>query len=114
MIAIRPDQFEAFEQVAANQFRQRLAAFLRAEIPEEAGPMPPDELDARIRDAERRAAKYRISSEAGVAQFACLTFYAGPEFDEAPEVRDFLERTDNMTQDEKLDRLIEELPDEPS
>lgn len=111
MIEIRPEQFEAFERQAARNFHRRLAGFLREEIPDEAGVMDPASLENRVADADRRAAEYGITSESGVAQFACLTFYAGEDFDDDPEVRDFLKRQDGIPADEKLETLIDHLPD---
>ncbi len=112
MIEIRPEQMEAFEQVAEHQFHKRLALFLRTEIPDDAGVMSDDELNERIIDAERRAKSYGIRSEASVAQFACLTFYAGPRFNEEPDVHAYLSRPDHMAPEQKLDLLVHELPDD--
>jgi hypothetical protein len=103
-------QLAAMNQMAHENFHKRLIAFLREEIPEETASMDDAALRQRIVYSEQRAAIYGIRSEAGIAQFVCLTFYAGPEFDEIPDVKAFLETPDEaMTSEEKLDRLVEEL-----
>ena len=105
MLKIRTEQMEVFNQTASSAFHRRLVRFLRKEIPEATSPMDDTTLMKYIVESEQRAAKYNIVSEAGIAQFICLTFAAGPEFDEIPEVHDYLEHPD-LSAEEKLDELI--------
>jgi len=107
---IGKQQLAAMNEMAGENFHKRLIAFLREEIPEETASMDNSALRQRIVYSEQRAAPYGIESEAGIAQFVCLTFLAGPEFDGIPEVKAFLETPDEeMTTEEKLDQLVEEL-----
>lgn len=62
----------------------------------------------RITESERRASIYGIESEAGIAQFVCLTFVAGPIFDEIPEVQAYLKEP-GLDAEEKLNELAEHL-----
>jgi hypothetical protein len=103
-------QLAAMNEMARENFRKRLIAFLREEIPEETASLDDSGLLQRIVYCEQRAAPYGIESEAGIAQFVCLTFMAGPDFDSIPEVKAFLETPhEAMTAEEKLDLLVEEL-----
>jgi hypothetical protein len=107
---IGKQQLAAMNEMALENFHKRLIAFLREEIPEETASMDNSALRQRIVDCEQRAEPHGITSEAGIAQFVCLTFSAGPEFDEIPEVKTFLETPDEeMTTEQKLDQLVEEL-----
>jgi len=104
------EQLAAMDSAARENFRKRLIAFLREELPDETASMDDTALRQRIVYSEQRAAPYGIESEAGIAQFVCLTFLAGPEFDEIPDVKAFLETPDEeLTSEEKLDQLVEEL-----
>lgn len=105
MLKIRIEQMEALNQAASSAFYQRLIRFLRKEIPEATSSMDETALIKHIIESEQRAAQYNIVSEAGIAQFVCLTFAAGPEFDAIPEVRDYLEQP-GLNAEEKLDELI--------
>lgn len=107
---IGKEQLSAMNEMARENFHKRLIAFLREEIPEETATMDDAALRHRIVYSEQRAEPYGIESEAGIAQFVCLTFLAGPEFDAIPEVKAFLETpNEDMTSEEKLDQLVEEL-----
>ena len=104
------EQLAAMDEMARESFHKRLIAFLRKEIPEETVSMDDAALRQRIAYSEQRAALHGINSEAGIAQFVCLTFLAGLEFDEIPDVKAFLETpNEEMTSEDKLDQLVEEL-----
>ena len=103
-------QLAAMNEAARENFRKRLSTFLREEIPEETAPMDDFALRQRIVYSEQRAEPYGIESEAGIAQFVCLTFLAGSEFDEIPAVKVFLKSPQTaMTAEERLDYLIDQL-----
>ncbi len=105
MLKIRTEQIEVFNQTASSAFHRRLAGFLRKEISEATCLMDDAALMKHIVASEQRAAKYNIVSEAGIAQFVCLTFAAGSEFDEIPEVHAYLIHPE-LNAEEKLDELI--------
>ena len=110
MTQIRPEQMETMAQAVRAEFHQELKAFLREELPEETAAMNDTSLLARIAESEQRAAVYRITSQAGIAQFTCLTFLGGPRFDEHPDVHAYLvDETAELDPEERLDLLIEEI-----
>jgi hypothetical protein len=108
MMRFRKEQIEAMGRSARDDFYGRLRRFLREELPDETATFDDAALRERIQESERRAARYGIESELGITQFACLTFAAGPNFDEIPEVREYLE-AEGMGPEDKLDELVDYL-----
>ena len=104
---IRSEQLRQLDEAAGVEFHRRLAAFLRRELPDATGGLSDGELLRLVEESERRAARHGITSERGVAQFACLTFAAGPRFDQEPPIRDYL--AGGGDPEEKLEALIDEL-----
>lgn len=86
-------------------FHYRLIQFLRQELPEETSRMDDPVLLERIRESERRGARYGVESEAGISQWVCLTFLAGPDFDDMPEVKSYLMEP-QLSPDEKMEELV--------
>jgi len=107
-LKIRKQQMDAFERSAQAKLHQRLLIYLRQELPEETDEFSDAALLKRICEAEHRASHYNIVSDAGIAQFACLTFVAGPTFDEIPEVNDYLTEPGYDTE-ERLNELVDYL-----
>jgi len=108
MLQIRKQQLDSLDQASEVDFHQRLMRWLHQELPEATREMDDAALLDWIVQTERRAARYGITSEAGIAQSVCLTFAAGPKFDEIPEVRAFLEEP-GPDPEEKLDMLVDYL-----
>jgi hypothetical protein len=108
MLKLRKQQLETFEKAAQVDFHQRLLTFLRTELPEDTASLEDADLLERIKDSERRASAYDILSEAGISQFTCLTFMAGPTFDEIPEVHAYLQEP-GLEPEEKLEELVDYL-----
>lgn len=107
---IRPDQMEAMAAAASSDFHRRLKDFLRQELPDETASMGDEALLTRIVESERRAGMYTIKSESGIAQWVCLTFHAGSEFDDSPEVRAFLSTpVGDTSAEDRLNDLIDQL-----
>ena len=110
MQKIRPEQMAQLDQAAREDFHRRLADYLREELPEETGGMDDAALQQHIELSEKRANGYGVHSEASVAQWVCLTFAAGLQFDEIPEVQDYLTSPDaEVSQEEKVSLLVDEL-----
>jgi len=108
---IREEQLDALAQPAEMAFYTELAQFLRVEMPAETGALDDPALLDRVIDSAKRASTYGIESFAGVAQFTCLTFVAGPHFDAIKEINAYL-TDDSMDAEEKLRLLIDELTDD--
>lgn len=106
MFNIRKGQIDAFEEAARDGFHQRLVKFLRAELSEETKSITDSGLIQRIVTSEKRAGQYGIQTERGIARWVCLTFAAGLEFDELPEVKAYLGSGNaSLTSEDKLDAL---------
>lgn len=105
MLTIRSEQLNVLDQASTASFHHRLMLFLRKEIPEATSSMDDVALMEYLIESERRASRYDIESEAGVAQFVCLTFAAGLKFDELPEVQSYLQQP-GLEPEEKLDELV--------
>lgn len=115
MFTIRNGQMDEFEKATRVNFRQRLSEFLRDELPDDTASFDDRALVQRIVESETRAAKYGIETESGIAQWVCLTFAAGVDFDEIPEVQEYLTEPDpHVDSEEKLDVLAEMLDDDDS
>jgi len=113
MLEIQSDQMKSLQQATRKRFHETLKQFLREEIPEETSSMSDQALLERIENSERRAGVYGIVSQSGIAQFTCLTFIAGPEFDTIPEVHDLLtDPGSELSPEERLEVLVEELADD--
>jgi hypothetical protein len=105
---IRPEQVDELDRAARNDFHQRLMKFLREQLPDETKASTDEELLARITQSEERAARYGIVSEMGVTQFVCLTYMAGPDFNEMPPIHNYLSQPSDDP-DERLNELVEEI-----
>lgn len=108
MLKIRKEQMSVLEGVAQADFHRRLLIYLRQEMLEAITAFDDFALLARISESERRASTYGIRTDGGVAQFVCLTFAAGPTFDEIPEVNEYLKEL-GVDPEERLDELIDYL-----
>lgn len=105
MFKMRSEQIDAFDKASASLFHRRLMSFLRLEMPEATTAMSDNDLLKYIVDKERRAEQYNITSDAGIAQFVCLSFAISEDFDELPEVKAYLQG-DDLDPEEKLDELV--------
>lgn len=105
---IRKEQMSTLDNAGQANFHQRLLIFLREEMPEVTSEFTDDQLIERIVQSEGRASSYGISTELGVTQFVCLTFMAGPDFDEIPEVNRLLKDPGNDAE-AVLEVLVDDL-----
>ena len=111
MLIISQEQMDEFDCIARINFHQRLAVFLREEMPDEIEEYDEVALLNHIEESEQRASIYGIETERGIAQWTCLTFLFGIKFDEMPEMREYLETSDVVPYDneEKIKKLIDSL-----
>ena len=105
------EQLIQIDKSPRADFHLRLIDFLREQLPEQTGKMDDVALLQRIVESEKKAARYGISSEAGVSQWVCLTFLGGTRFDEMPEVNAFLHEPEPAPE-QKLQKLVDCLGDE--
>ena len=84
MIQMRPEQQAAFSAEAQHGFEARAAAFLRDEFPEKWGTTPDPELAAFVRDSQRRAKPYGLTTEQAVVSVACIRCFVGDDWSAEP------------------------------
>ncbi len=82
MIQIRPEQQAAFSADAQRNFEARAAAFLRGEFPERWASDP--EVAAFVRESQRKAAPYGLTTEQAVVAVACVRARVGDDWTAAP------------------------------
>lgn len=83
MLTLRREQLAALDARASKAFEARLAADLRASLPEDSAPYDDAALLALVDEASERARSYGLTSERDVALFCDLTLVLGPGFDTA-------------------------------
>ncbi len=94
MFKIRPDQIQEIETSRRARFHHELLALLRIQIPEQVRLYDDAALLKKIVAGHERARSFGIESERGVSRFIGLQLITSPPFDELPQVRDYLERSD--------------------
>ena len=110
MFRIPRQQLEALDRIASADLHERIADFLRAEMAEETAELSDAELLALIRRAHAKAATHGIESDAGIAQYVCLSLEAGLDFGDQPEIAQFLAEP-GADPEEQLDYLVDLLAD---
>ena len=84
MTRMRPEQQAAFSAEAQRGFEARAAAFLRGEFPERWAEASELEVAAFVRESQRRAAPYGLTTEQAVVSVACVRCHAGDDWSAAP------------------------------
>ena len=84
MTRMRPEQQAAFSAEAQRSFEARAAAFLRGEFPERWAEASELEVAAFVRESQRRAAPYGLTTEQAVVSVACVRCHAGDDWSAAP------------------------------
>lgn len=97
MLVLRPEQVEAFENVAEAAFEQRVVEYLRENHPDEVVRLPSketcvaeltdEELRRMVRHGIKRARGYGQTWESSITSFIVLMFTIAPNFDEHPLIR---------------------------
>lgn len=107
---IRKEQMATLDKAAWEDFYLRLAEFLRTEMPDQTADLSDAELSEFVRGAHARSLGHGIGSEAGVAQYACLSLEAGPNFADNPDIAALLHEP-GSDPEEQLDALVDMLAD---
>lgn len=108
MLTIRREQVDALDRVARERFLHRLAAYLRQRLPEETVAYDDKALLAYVEASERRAARRRIETEYGIAQWACVALILGFYFDDHPSVDEYFSAP-SIDPEDKLEVLVDGL-----
>jgi hypothetical protein len=106
LMIIRPEQFAAFEDAAAEECFVFVSNFLRENAAEIITPLKPDILEQRTRKGIERARHYELDVFADVATFVYFLFKVGPRFDTFPFFESILTDPD-MDPDDRMDTLVE-------
>jgi hypothetical protein len=110
MFRIGAAQMAALDGVAAVDLVERIAKFLRVEMPDEIAELSESELRRFIAQAHVKAQTHRIQSDAAIAQYVCLALDAGTDFADQPDIAEFLRDADSDPE-EQLDYLVDLLAD---
>ena len=110
MVQISNEQLKVFQQATRADFQLRLATFMRTELPDETEHMSDAELLEFVETAQATSERHGVESEAGIAQYACMSLELGPHFGDEPEIADFLQAPGSEPEDQ-LDDLLELLTD---
>ena len=105
---IRESQIDELERHAQQNFRSRLAAYLRTHLPDQTRTMNDNQLDETIREAQAQAEPYGIVSERGIAKWCYLYLALGSAFHRQHETNEYLRR-DVPRPDQKVDNLMRAL-----
>jgi len=106
MLTIPREQMEVLDQMAWEQFRHQVAAYLRRTLPEETAVYDDQTLVAYIKASERRAARRGIETEYGIAQWTCLALLLGFYFDDDPLMHEYL-ATPKLDPEGKLEAFVD-------
>jgi hypothetical protein len=90
MITIRPEQFQCFDKVSADEYHRDLAKFFRTNSPKLVERMDDTTLVNRTRILVDLSRSFGIASPEGTAAYVALGLGAGPSFDTDPSVCGFL------------------------
>ena len=105
---IRSEQLQTLDDAARADLYQRLAAYLRRQLPAATGGLSDSALLERIAAAAGKAVGYGVKTDAAVSEFVCISFAAGERFDEMPEVQAYLSQP-SMTPDLKVRMLARQV-----
>lgn len=108
MWVIRQEQLEIFDAAAQEEFRRRVAAYLRKHLPQQTGAFDDQDFLVRIQEWQSCAAIYGVITERAIAKWCLLSMLAGKAFHEQPEVHQYLcePQPDPAT---KIDTLVDAL-----
>ena len=81
MIALRPEQMNAFDSYMRESFIQRMAGHLRRSFPRQCEGLSEESLRARIERGMERAKSYGILKERDVARYLDVGMVFGENFD---------------------------------
>jgi hypothetical protein len=105
---IRSEQLEVFASAEDKSFQERVAAYLRRNLPEHTAGLDNQELYNRISKWRTRAAGYGVTAERSIAKWCFLAMITRESFDQEPEMHKYLSEAtpDPAT---KIDSLMDAL-----
>jgi hypothetical protein len=110
MIAIRPEQFEAFEKDRAKNYHQQLADFFRKNCPEAVRDIDNGALVQRISTLVDLSRSFGLGTPEGILGYVSLGLAAGPDFDSESNVNKFL-RMPGAPPEVKIRELLRRVAD---
>ena len=107
MLTFDSHQQKTFDGNARQREAERLLPIMRRNFPEEAKTLDDGQLGAIIQRALDRASQWKIETRAGCTNFVILWILLGADFDQAPEIKNYLE-TPEYNRTEKINALMNE------
>ena len=110
LLAIRPEQMEAFQVLAERMFARRVAAFLRDDHADLVEGLDDEELLRRTTLGLARAKRHGMAWERTQVVFVTWMFRFAPDFDEYPKFKAILAAKEKVP-DAKIDKILEAATD---
>lgn len=111
MLKIRQEQKDAFLPKTDEERIDFIIEHLHEESPERIEDLSPDTLREMVANGIARARSHGLQSLYNLTAFVSIMFEIAPNFDDEPELRQVL-RDDNVSVDERFDKLFEPEHDE--
>lgn len=108
MLTIRQEQLDVFNEMAQKEFWGRVAAYLRKHLPQLTQALAEEELLAKIRGCQIRAAVYGVVTERGIAKWCLLSMLTNEAFHDQPEIHQYLSEP-QPDPAAKIDTLVDAL-----
>ncbi len=107
MLEISPEQMVVADDIARDNFHQRVRDYVREKLPEETSQTPDSKLLAYIAEQELVARKHKIETELGIARWVCLGLWTGEDFYQQPEFKDYFEQPGEPPAEIRLELYVD-------
>ena len=87
---IRSEQLDAFTGFLDKAFQERVAAYLRRNLPEHTAGLDDEELYKRVDVWRARAARFGVTTQRAIAKWCFLAMVTSETFDEEPKLHEYL------------------------
>lgn len=105
---IRGEQMGALDNAATADLHHRIALYLRRKLPDHTNHFNDATLLQKVTASASKADKYGVKTDRGIAEFVCIAFVTGENFDEVPDIQTYLTQP-NFDPDFKIHLLSEQL-----
>ncbi len=91
MLQISEAQMAKADEKARVHFHRRVRDYVRETMPGETNAYPDSKLLSLIAEQDKISGEHEIKTEQGVARWVCLRLWAGEDFYQQPEFKDYFE-----------------------
>jgi hypothetical protein len=97
---------DAFQDLAEEEYVEKLAAYFRRTQPAAGPPLSDSTLHTMIRTGIQRAQSHGLTWQSSIAAFIATMFELGPTFDRYPKFRQILDDP-GIPPNQRMDRIAE-------